>query len=278
MACATLLRPLAQRFVAAPARRAPGTTSCTISVRGGRSVSTSALVRRSRNGDSSRRSRRVACSLSAGRPARSIGPAKRARELLGAAQQAGVAEAHDRPQLAQAVLHRRAGQRQPEVALQRQRRLGAARGGVLDGLRFVEHHGVPVRRGQDVGVDLQQRVRAHQHLARAEARTWRRRAARRALSAGASLSASLPLAASAARRRCRRRSARRRTARPAAPARSAPLPAASCRTPRSAPPPAPARPARAAAACARVCTVLPRPMSSASTAPKPLSRRRISQR
>ena len=107
-------RASAPRSTARPAR--------TISVRGGSSRATSALVRRSRNGRSTRasavrargssplldRRRRSARGTA---PSCRAGPGKTTRKA---------------PQLAEVVLERRAGQREPEVGLERARRWRAA--------------------------------------------------------------------------------------------------------------------------------------------------------
>ena len=82
-----------------------------ISCLSGRSemIDLSVFSRRSTNGWVIRRSSRAASSD----PCRSIGTAYRSRNCLLAAEHAGVGELHDRPQLGELVLHRRAGQRDP---------------------------------------------------------------------------------------------------------------------------------------------------------------------
>ena len=57
--------------------------------------------------------------------------------------QARVGELHDRPQIAQAVLDGRAGQGDPTTGFQPLQLLRGLAGGVLDGLRFVEHDLAP---------------------------------------------------------------------------------------------------------------------------------------
>ena len=98
-------------------------------------------------------------------------------ELLGRAEQARAGELHDRPQVGQPVLDRRAGQRDPGLGGQGAHRLGLAGGRVLDVLRLVaDHPGPPnlaelllVPGGQRVGGDHQvrgvQRRRAPRRVA-----------------------------------------------------------------------------------------------------------------
>jgi hypothetical protein len=83
----------------------------------------------------------------------------------GRAQQAGVAGTHDGPQLAETVLHRRAGQGQAEAGPQREYHLAALGGGVLDGLGLFQHQRAPAPGGKGLGVDLQQRIRHPDKLA-----------------------------------------------------------------------------------------------------------------
>ena len=116
---------------------AAGSVRCAAAVR----RSTWALVRRSMKGAIRRRSR---CCASRSR-SRSIGRGEALVEARQGAEQAGVAEAHDRPQFGQAVFDRRAGEREAEVRVQLEHRLRALGGGVLDGLGLVGDHGVPVR-------------------------------------------------------------------------------------------------------------------------------------
>ena len=65
-------------------------------------------------------------------------------EFAGAAKQAGVEHVHDRPELGEMVLDRRAGER--DAARGNKRPNGDARGGgwILDLLRFIEGDAVPV--------------------------------------------------------------------------------------------------------------------------------------
>ena len=124
------------------------------SVRGGSSLSTAALVRRSRKG-------RTAPAAPGGRWAsssRSMGPAKRLLEALARAEQAGIDEAEQAPELAEVVLHRRAGQRQPELRPAAPRRLRPLGLRVLDRLRLVQHRHLPVPAGQQLRLLVQQAV------------------------------------------------------------------------------------------------------------------------
>ena len=59
-------------------------------------------------------------------------------EMLLVAEVAGLDEIHDAPQIEQAVLQRRAGERQAVLGLQLLDRLGDLRAGVLDELRLVQ--------------------------------------------------------------------------------------------------------------------------------------------
>ena len=104
-------------------------------------------------------------------PAQDVGPGDRAQPLgrlglpvpfdrdrvagaepLRGAEQAGVEEVHDRPQLGEPVLHRGPGQRDPVRRPQLAHRLGRPRQAVLHRLRLVEHHPVPLVAGQLVDV------------------------------------------------------------------------------------------------------------------------------
>ena len=60
------------------------------------------------------------------------------------ADQAGVGEVEDRPEVAEAVLDRRAGERQLRAGVDAPQLLGRLVGVVLDGLRLVEHEPLPV--------------------------------------------------------------------------------------------------------------------------------------
>ena len=85
-----------------------------------------------------------------------------ALEAAGVAQPARQQEMKLRPQLAQVVFQRRAGQAEPVAGVQPARRGGRAAAGVLDHLRFVQHHQVPGLALQRHRVAPQQRV-AGQH-------------------------------------------------------------------------------------------------------------------
>ena len=68
---------------------------------------------------------------------------ERLRELRGTAEQAGIEEVKETPQVAGPVLHRCASQSDASVGLQFLHRLRLLRAGVLDRLRFIEHHEMP---------------------------------------------------------------------------------------------------------------------------------------
>ena len=78
-----------------------------------------------------------------------------------APQEARVEELEERAELAEVVLDRRAGERQPVARLQQAARLGGLRRRVLDRLRFVEDDGVEVDRGQEADVAPQRAVGRH---------------------------------------------------------------------------------------------------------------------
>ena len=67
-----------------------------------------------------------------------------AGELFGVAQQTRVDEIEDRPQVAQVILDRRAGQRDPCPCLQRFRRFGLTGVRILDRLRLVQNDEPPI--------------------------------------------------------------------------------------------------------------------------------------
>ena len=67
-----------------------------------------------------------------------------AGELFGVAQQTRVDEIEDRPQVAQVILDRRAGQRDPRPCLQRLRRFGLPGVRILDRLRLVQNDKPPI--------------------------------------------------------------------------------------------------------------------------------------
>ena len=71
-------------------------------------------------------------------------PRERAVEPVARAEQARVDDVHDRPQLAEPVLDRRAGHRDPPPRAQPAQRTRALRRRVLDVLRLVEQQPVPV--------------------------------------------------------------------------------------------------------------------------------------
>ena len=65
------------------------------------------------------------------------------RKLLRRSQQSGIDEVEDRPQVAEPVLDRRAGQGNARFGLELLDRSGLLGGRILDGLRLVEHHQSP---------------------------------------------------------------------------------------------------------------------------------------
>ena len=93
------------------------------------------------------------------------GAGKALLELRLRAQQAGVEQAHQRPQLRQAVFNGCARQRQPEVGLQLAHHLRALGVGVLERLGLVHHQAGPARGAESFSVLQGQPVAGHQHLA-----------------------------------------------------------------------------------------------------------------
>ena len=77
------------------------------------------------------------------------------------AEEAGIEQIHDRPEVADVVLHRRAGEGDAERRLDRPRGLGLLRLGVLDVLRFVEDEALPRHALQRLDLAVQQRVARH---------------------------------------------------------------------------------------------------------------------
>ncbi len=75
------------------------------------------------------------------------------------AEQPGLDEAEDRPQVAQRVLDRRTGHREPVVGLQAAHDLGDLRGRVLRVLRLVEHQRAEAEALEVLRVQARQRVR-----------------------------------------------------------------------------------------------------------------------
>jgi len=107
----------------------------------------SVLTRRRMNGPVSRFSRSAASSS----PCRCTGTAKLSRNFsAGPSSRAG--ELHDRPQFAQVVLDRGAGQREPGPGGQAAHRAGLPGARVLDVLRFVADHPLPRHRGQRLAI------------------------------------------------------------------------------------------------------------------------------
>ena len=79
-------------------------------------------------------------------------------ELLARPEHARVDPVEDRPQLRQAVLHRRAGEGDALAGAQLAHGAGRSGGRVLDELRLVEHDGRPGDLGEDVEVAGEQAV------------------------------------------------------------------------------------------------------------------------
>ena len=73
-------------------------------------------------------------------------------------------EIEQRPQFAQMILQRRAGQAQALTGFQTQRLAGGFGIGVLDGLRLVQDHGVPLARHQHFMIARQQRIRGQNEV------------------------------------------------------------------------------------------------------------------
>ena len=90
--------------------------------------------------------------------------AEHAREAFGVAEQSRHQEGELRPQLAEMVFHRRAGETQPMACIEAADQLRRLRGGILDRLRLVQHCHVPLNRQQPVGVARQQRVGRHNQI------------------------------------------------------------------------------------------------------------------
>jgi len=87
-----------------------------------------------------------------------------AGKAFGIAEQSRHQKGELRPQLAEMVLHRRAGETQPMTGVEATDQLRRLRGGILDRLRFVKHGHVPCDRQQTVGVARQQRVGRHHQI------------------------------------------------------------------------------------------------------------------
>jgi hypothetical protein len=83
------------------------------------------------------------------------GPGEAFVEAIDGAQQARIGKAHDRPQVAKPVFHRRPGQRQTKIGGEFEHRLRALGGGVLDRLRFIDDEGVPGTAGEALLRQLQ---------------------------------------------------------------------------------------------------------------------------
>ena len=75
------------------------------------------------------------------------------------AEQAGVQDVHDRPQVVEPVLDGRAGERDPVRGVHLPGGLGGVGERVLDGLGLVEHEHAPLALGQEAAVAGQERVR-----------------------------------------------------------------------------------------------------------------------
>ena len=126
----------------------------------------------------------------------------RAPELPGAPEQPGGEEVEERPEIAETVLHRRAGEREPHAPAQTLGQPGLPRAGILDGLRLVEHH-EPHSRSRSHGTRPERAVGGEHRVGRvdllgapsprARPRPWRRRARRRAASPGEALGLGRPV-------------------------------------------------------------------------------------
>ncbi len=94
-------------------------------------------------------------------------PREGALEPLARAEQARVDDVHDRPELVEAVLDRRAGHRERAARVEPAQGAGPLRGGVLDVLRLVEQEPVPGDRRERVDVARGDVVRGDDDVARA---------------------------------------------------------------------------------------------------------------
>ena len=179
-------------------------------------------------------------------PSRSTGLATVSGEALRPRVEPGRHDRQQRPQLHQPVLHRRAGQRQPERYVEPPHGLVGLALVVLDGLRLVEDQAAPGPGDVLVGLlEPEQRVGGDHHVG---ALAERRRATARA---GPGTRVTTRTSRPGVKRGGLARPGRRRRW--------------SARPPGTAPAPC----ARACATSARVCSVLPSPMSSARIPPSP---------
>ena len=94
------------------------------------------------------------------------GAAEALAERPRAAEQTGVEDLHDRPQLGQPILDRGAGQRHPAGRGNRPNRPGLSGAGVLDLVGLVEHKPTPADLGERVAVQADERVRGEHHIVR----------------------------------------------------------------------------------------------------------------
>ncbi len=86
------------------------------------------------------------------------------------AEIAGIGEAHDRPEFAQMIFHRRSRQAEAMPRLDVAQPAGCRRIGILDRLRFVQHRHVPIARQQDLAITRDQGIRGQHHIMRGNRR------------------------------------------------------------------------------------------------------------
>ena len=127
---------------------------------GGRSVATSAFVRRSRNGLDAARELDPADSIAVllDRRAEALG------EALPVPEQAGHQEGELGPELLQVVLDRRAGEAEAMPRVELADRLGGLGIGALDHLRLIQHDDVPGQWAHDLDVAREHGVGRDHHM------------------------------------------------------------------------------------------------------------------
>ena len=89
-------------------------------------------------------------------------------------EQAGICPVHDRPQVAEAVLDRGAGERQPSPSLETAELLGDFGGGVLDRLRLVDDDLAPLKLAELVHIADRRAIGRDHEVRSADGRTERR--------------------------------------------------------------------------------------------------------
>ena len=181
-----------------------------------------------------------------------------ARELLAGAEQAGIDEVEDGPEVPEPILDGGAGERDPRLRvelLDRARLLGA---GILDGLRLVEHGQAPR--------DLRQPGRAQERAVAGDDEVDVREAVRESSASSSAAVIADGCATSGSQARCEALDLRH------------PVGQERRRRDEQADRLSPSRCVLRASSSDRTCIVLPSPMSSARHAPRPSRERRWSQR